>query len=692
MIWSSERPLSSCKQQLCPFACSASLPAPSRAVSTLYLHKRDQRNNANYGCQSKLRTRDNSYQLRGLDIQARTNLAENILQRVNSNKSLAEIKTDRYFQRLIKLLAGYPLAMEVVLANLKNQSTQEILEQLEQAEINEEGEDKTNNIIKCIDYSHSNLSESVQQLLLLLAPFRGFIDSSDLKHYREELSKLEAFQDYNLAQLEAAIAEAVNWGLLSPINQNLPQLLTIQPVLPYFLNTKLKEAEPETRVALQEGFKNHYQWLARSYNSLLKSKEADKRQMGIAFVRWEYENLYQGLQICLEQKEKVYIIWKCLYNYLELISNKKEQLQLTNTLYQQISKYTAKDNYPEWEEDLVTISGNLANCYQRNQEYYTAKEIYKNILDLISQFNSIEDIRKKSYLSSTYHQLGIVAQQLREYSQAQDYYQQALKIKIEYGDRYSQASTLHQLGRVAEELREYPQAQNYYQQALNIKIEYGDRYSQASTLHQLGSVAQELREYSQAQDYYQQALNIKIEYGDRYSQAVTFHNLGIVAQELREYSQAQDYYQQALDIKIEYGDRYSQARTLHQLGRVAEELREYSQAQDYYQQALKIKIEYGDKYSQSNTYGQLGILAEEISEFVQAKSYYLQALEIFVEFEDQQSMSLTIRNLAGLYRKTEDDSLITEVAAMFEVTEAEIKDLFNRSPKGLASRRTDEHR
>ena len=30
IIWSSERPLSSCKQQLCLFACSTSLPAPSR--------------------------------------------------------------------------------------------------------------------------------------------------------------------------------------------------------------------------------------------------------------------------------------------------------------------------------------------------------------------------------------------------------------------------------------------------------------------------------------------------------------------------------------------------------------------------------------------------------------------------------------------------------------------------------------
>lgn len=215
---------------------------------------------------------DNSYQLKGLDAQARTDLAENILQKVDGSKSLDKIKSDRNFDRLMKLLAGYPLAMEVVLANLKQQSPSEILAQLETAEIDAGGEDKTNNIIKCIEYSHSNLSESAQKLLLLLAPFRGFIDRSDLKHYAGELGKLEQFQDYDLENLEAAVTEAVNWGLLSPISQDLPQLLTIQPVLPYFLQTKLKEVEEETRAALQEGFKNHYQWLARSYDNLLQSK------------------------------------------------------------------------------------------------------------------------------------------------------------------------------------------------------------------------------------------------------------------------------------------------------------------------------------------------------------------------------------------------------------------------------------
>ncbi|MGK7896965.1 MAG: tetratricopeptide repeat protein [Xenococcus sp. (in: cyanobacteria)] len=597
----------------------------------------------------------NSYQLKGLDAQARTDLAESILRKIDSSKSLDEIKTDHHFEKLMKLLAGYPLAMEVVLVNLKQQSPEEILEKLEKAEIDPGGEDKTNNIVKCIEYSHSNLSESAQKLLLLLAPFRGFITTIGIANYAEELGKLEPFQDYDLEQLEAAVAEAVNWGLLSTmdaaavaeavnwgllstIDKDYPHLLTIQPVLPYFLQTKLKEVDEETRAALDEGFKNHYKGLVRAYNQLMKSKEPQERITGIAFVQWEYENLYQGLQICLEQKESVYTVWFCLFYYLELINNKNEQLQLTKDLYEKLSKLTSEDSYQGWETDIVTISGNLAKCYRENQDYQKAQEIYENTLDLIPKFDNIEESQKQSYLASTYHQLGMVADKLRQYQQAQDYYQQALEIYIEFGERYSQASTYHELGSVARELRQYQQAQDYYQQALSIKIEFGERFSQANTYHQLGMVADELRQYQQAQDYYQQALEIYIEFGERYSQARIYHQLGIVAQKLRQYQQANDYYQKALSILIEFGDRYSQARTYHNLGSIAEEL----------------------------------------SEFEQAKSYYLPALGLFVEFEDQQYGSSTISNLASLYQKTQDHSLLTEFAAIFNITEAEVRELFEK--------------
>ena len=501
----------------------------------------------------------------------------------------------------MKLLAGYPLAMEVVLANLKQQSPAEILEQLEKAEIDSGGEDKTNNIIKCIDYSHSNLSESAQKLLLLLSPFRGFICSLFIPQYAEQLAKLESFQDYDLEQLEAAVGEAVNWGLLSLIDKDYPQLLTIQPVLPYFLNTKLKEVDESIRTALQEGFKNHYQWLARSYERLMKSKDPQERQMGIVFVRWEYENLYQGLQICLAQQESIFYILNCLNNYLSLINDRFNQLQFLQSTYNSLSNYVLEKHSPQWEQEIIGTLDSIAKCHLLNKDYQIAKETYHQTLDQIQQLQLIELSLKQSFLASTYHQLGYVAQELRQYPQAQDYYQQALKIKIEYGDRYDQAPTLQQLGSVAQKLRQYPQAQ--------------------------------------------------------------------------------DYYQQALEIYIEYGDRFSQAGTLHQLGRVAEELRQFPQAQDYYQQALDIKIEYGDKYSQGSTYGQLGILAEELEEFEQAKGYYLQALGIFAEFKHQHSLGLVISQLDGLYQKTGDNSLLAEVAAIFGVTEADVKELFDRFSK-----------
>ena len=648
-----------------------------------------------------------------MDSQARTDLAENILRKIDSSKSWDEIKRDRNFARLMKLLDGSPLAMKVVLVNLKRKSPEEILEQFEKAEIDPGGDGKEDNIYKCIEYSYNNLSESAQKLLLLLAPFRGFINIYPILHYIEELEKFELFQDYELEQLEATVAEAVKWGLLSTI-KDYPHLFTIQPVLPYFLQTKRKEVDEETRKALQEGFKNHYQWLASSYNDFLKSKKPQEKQKGIAFVHWEYENLYQALQICLEKKESVNDIWRCLYIYLGVISNKKEQLQLTKNLYDKLSQDSFKNSYQVWEKDIGSILSNLANCYLDNQDYQKAKEILELKLENIedSQQSSLaityhqsgrvqeelkqyEQARKyyqkalniktecddSFYPAATYHQLGRAAQELREYEQAREYYLQALDFFIRNDDRFSQAGSYHQLGRVAQELREYEQAQECYLQAIAIYDQYKDRFSQAVVYHQLGVVFQELGEYEQARNCYLQALEIYINYGDHYEQAKTYHQLGRIDEQFRQFQQAREYYQQAIDIYDQYDDRYEQAETYHQLGYVARELREYQQAREYYKKALDIFIEYKDRYKQAPPYLSLGVLAKKLSKFEEAKSYYFKALRIFIDFGDQQNRDLVIRNLARLSQKTQDNSLLRKVVVRFNIPEAKVRELFE-SVKG----------
>lgn len=108
------------------------------------------------------------------------------------------------------------------------------------------------------------------------------------------------------------------------------------------------------------------------------------------------------------------------------------------------------------------------------------------------------------------------------------------------------------------------------------------------------------------------------------------------------------------------------------------ELSELQQAQSYFQKAFNIWSNDGERFFSAFPYLNLGILAEELAEFEQAKNYYLQALGIFAEFEDQPNGSLAISKLAGLHDKTQDNTILTEVAAMLDSTEAEIRELFDR--------------
>jgi tetratricopeptide (TPR) repeat protein len=509
----------------------------------------------------------NVYGLRGLDPEARTQLAERILER-HVPRRAAALRLDEDFGRLMKVLAGYPLAMEVVLPNLRTQSPKEILVALQAADIDldVESEDKTKSILKCVEYSHSNLSESAQRLLLCLAPFSGFINRDGIPNYAEELQKLEPFRDYDFANFDDAIQDAMHWGLLEAMDES-DRLLTIQPVFPYFLKTKLASLDEVTRKALQEGFKNHYQGLANSYNQLMESKDPQERQLGTFFCRLEYENLYNALQTCLANQESISIFF-CLYKYFELVNDIQSNLKLSEFVCKLLESYSTEIREGENSYQIGFALHRLATMYQKTKQYEQAKVYYEKALQSYEVLRKTEERDKKIWSASTYHNLGYVAQELREYAEARQNYQQALAIFIEFGDRYSQASTYHQLGMVAQELREYAEARQNYQQALAIKIEFGDRYSQANTYHQLGWVAQDLREYDEARQNYHQALVINIEFADRYSQALAYGQLGLLAEAEENLTEAGQNLLQALEVFAQFQDRYRVEMSLSNLSRI----------------------------------------------------------------------------------------------------------------------------
>lgn len=137
---------------------------------------------------------------------------------------------------------------------------------------------------------------------------------------------------------------------------------------------------------------------------------------------------------------------------------------------------------------------------------------------------------------------------LREVARALGYYEQALPIFEEVGDRAGQANPLKNIGRAYKYLGQQERALEYFKQALTIDKEVGDRPGQAATLNNIGLVYRAINEPQKALEYFEQALPICEEEGDRAEQSVTLNNIGGVYANLGQREKAVEYFVRAVSL------------------------------------------------------------------------------------------------------------------------------------------------
>ncbi len=466
--------------------------------------------------------KDNRYELAGLDPEAASDLAEAILVR----HRVAVERQNRDFQALLKLLNGYPLPLEVVLANLATQTPAAVLEALKVGNVDLDKGDaktKTESILRCIEYSHSNLSPDAQGLLQCFAPFTGVVCKLFLPQYMDQLKQQPVLEKLPFDRWEAILQEAVNWGLLSP-HADVPTFLQLQPIFPYFLRTRL-QAHEDMDEAIRTAFRAHYDGLAGVIDDLLEDKDQQQRQIGNVIAPLEYENLVTALRFALDAQESIWKLYGALSSYLDLTHEEDRGLTLGEAVLKRLESYPEAQLTGQLGSELVGVIGDIAKRRLLLKQYPAAEQAYQRALTIWLNNHAFDADQRKKGSASIYHQLGSVAEEQRQWGQAEDYYQKALEIKIAYEDRYSQASTYHQLGSVAQAQRQWGQAEDYYQKALEICIAYEDRYSQANTYHQLGRVAEEQRQWGQALDYFLKDLAISVEFEDQEGSATPLRSL-----------------------------------------------------------------------------------------------------------------------------------------------------------------------
>ena len=497
--------------------------------------------------------KDNIYVLEGLDYVSRFDLAGRIL----GDRSLAEADWEE-FQRLMDILAGYPLAMEIILPNLANRSAKELREALTGAGIDLQGGRVSEEIFKCINISFSLLTEKARQSMLVFAPFTSFLNASHLEYYLNDLRDSGSFSHLILADLEEALAQGEKQGLLKAIY---PKLYSIQPVFPFFLGEQAARLlDAPARAALAQGFNQYMSGLAIGYNELMESTDAKKRQMGFSLFKQDRENLYKALRQVLDNKGNFYGLYIVFVQFYHSHPLYNEAIEFNEGVVKKLDSYSKKDR--ELWGYYGSVLGNLGKNYMGVKNFSKARDNLNKALRYLQQAD------KRHATAAIYHQLGNMAFEERDWEEAKRNYRETLKILQEFNDRFSQGVAYHQLGYVAFEERDWEEAKRNCREALKIKKEFNDRYSQARTYHQLGYLAQEERDWEEAKRNCREALKIFQEFNDRYSQASTYHNLGMVAEEEADYESSLAYYATALEIISEYNDKHTLGIVTRNLSRL----------------------------------------------------------------------------------------------------------------------------
>ena len=137
----------------------------------------------------------------------------------------------------------------------------------------------------------------------------------------------------------------------------------------------------------------------------------------------------------------------------------------------------------------------------------TLIDIYKKLLP-DDHFKDKPVLKDKQTHGAVLGNLGTAYSNLGEPRKAIEYYEQALKISREIGDRRGEGNHLGNLGLAYSDLGEPRKAIEYYEQALKISRETGDRRGEGNHLGNLGLAYSDLGEPRKAIEFLKQSLSI----------------------------------------------------------------------------------------------------------------------------------------------------------------------------------------
>jgi tetratricopeptide (TPR) repeat protein len=284
----------------------------------------------------------------------------------------------------------------------------------------------------------------------------------------------------------------------------------------------------------------------------------------------------------------------------------------------------AEENHIKNEKINILLES-MANDLYKMSDYNRAIEYYNKAMKLY-----VEAGDKKGELKC-YNGLGMAYRMLDDYKIAIKYLNKASELSVAIGYKKGETKSCYEIGRAYHMLGDFNNSITYLEKALKISVENDNNVDKANNLNDLGRAYHMLGDYKKAIKYQEEALAILIGIDNRWGESKCFWDLGRAYHMLGDYKKAIDYEERALAISSEIGNRWGESKCFWDLGRAYHMLGDYKKAIKYLEEALKISVEIGNKWGESNHNDDLGAIYHTMGDNKKAIEYQEKALKIATE-------------------------------------------------------------
>jgi tetratricopeptide (TPR) repeat protein len=226
--------------------------------------------------------------------------------------------------------------------------------------------------------------------------------------------------------------------------------------------------------------------------------------------------------------------------------------------------------------------------------------------------------------SDCFDNIGYVHSKLGKYNEAFEYYNKALKIFKEVGNRTIQAYCLNNIGFVLSVLGDYSSSLEYYKKSLNLSRDVHDLQGEAYSLNNMGKIYIFEGKYNEAEKYLKEGEKIVRKIGSKEILRRIYSSFSELEINKNNKKKAEEYGEKAFNLALELNFKLGEAEAFVLLGRI-----DRKKAEKKFKEAIKIFEDLGNQFELGKSYYYYGEFLMNKGEIKKATEYIEKAENIF---------------------------------------------------------------